>query len=148
MSNSVSDGLFGLLHTINDSFSEDMWNGNKPCALGHENINGGHNDLWQTRYGGGETYNDNICFFTFSLNHKISIFLCGDYICITDIRYAGKFDTWIYQNKNAILMRQNGNDHILEPDKIEKILNTKIENCKIWEMIRRRAWELLATAAQ
>ena len=32
--------------------------------------------------------------------------------------------------------------HTLEPDKIEKILNTKIENCKFWDMVQKRAKEL------
>lgn len=147
MADPISGGIFELLHSINGSFSEDMWNGNAPCATGHKNINGGYNDLWQTQYGGGETYKDKVCVFTFHLSPKVSIFICGDYLRITDIRYAGKFDMWIYQNEDLIPMRQNGNDHILEADKIEKILNTKIESCRIWEIIKKRARELLVSGA-
>ena len=137
------DDLYLFLQGLNGSFTEEMWNGNAPSARGHKNVSGGYNDLWQTRYGGGETYNDQICFFTFSLSPKVSIFICGDYLRITEIRYAGKFDMWVCQNKDAIPFRQNGNDHVLEEDKVRKYLNTKIENCRIWELVRARAAELL-----
>ena len=32
--------------------------------------------------------------------------------------------------------------HELEPERIEKILNTKIENCKFWDLVQTRAKEL------
>lgn len=119
----------------------EMYHGNKPARKGHERVSGGFNDYWITQWGSGETFDDEIDFFSFSLNHKVTIYICGDTLWITDIRYSGKSDVWDYCN-NGKLQCEKRNRHDLEPERIEKYLNTKIPNCKIWDMVQKRAWEL------
>lgn len=120
----------------------DMYNGNKPTTKGHKRVSGEYNDKWCTKYGDGETFKDKIDFFSFNLNHKINIYICGDTLWITDIRYSGKSDVYDYCN-NGKLQSNNRTRHELEPEKIGKYLNTEIPNCKIWDMIQKRAWELI-----
>lgn len=119
----------------------EMYNGNKPAGKGHERVSGGFNDRWVTQWGGGETSNDEIDFFSFSLNHKVTIYICGSTLWITDIRYSGKPDVWDWCNDGK-LQHFAIYRHDLEPERIEKYLNTKIPNCKIWNMVQKRAWEL------
>lgn len=122
-------------------FTPEMIDGNEPVGKGHERVTGGFNDRWQTRWGSGETFSDEIDFFHFSLNRKVTIYICGDTLWITDIRYSGKPDVWDYCNKGKL---QYGGrySHALEPERIKKYLNTEIPNCKIWDMVQKRAWEL------
>lgn len=118
-----------------------MYHGNKPSGKGHERVSGGYNDRWLTRWGSGETFGDEIDFFSFSLNSKVTIFICGGTLWITDIRYSGKPDVWDWCN-NGRLKCISAFRHDLELERIEKYLNTKIPDCKIWDMVQKRAWEL------
>ena len=119
----------------------EMYNGNKPAGKGHERVSGGYNDRWVTQWGSGETFDDEIEFFSFSLNSKVTIYICGDTLWITDGRYSGKPDVWDWCNDGK-LQHLTVFRHDLEPDRIERYLNTKIPDCKIWDMVQKRAWEL------
>ncbi len=119
----------------------EMYHGNKPAGKGHERVSGGFNDRWVTQWGGGETFNNEIEFFDFSLNQKVTIYIVGSTLRIVDIRYSGKSDVWDWCNDGS--MKHCGlTRHDLEPERIEKYLNTKIPNCKIWDIVQKRAWEL------
>lgn len=129
------------------NFTEAMYDGNTPCGVGHQMVDGGESDRWSTRYGGGETYNGKVLNASFSLSTKITIYITGNHLWIMDIRYAGKPDFWEFTNIEGIGFPgspccDERSRHSLEPDKIEKILNTKIENCKFWNIVQARAKEL------
>lgn len=131
------------------NFKAEMYEGNIPCGKGHKMVDGGESDRWTTKYGGGETYNGEILNASFSLNHKITIYIVGKHLWIMDIRYAGKPDFWEYTNIEGMGFPgspccNERSRHSLEPEKIEQILNTKIENCKFWDMVQARAKELYA----
>jgi hypothetical protein len=123
------------------NFTWEMYDGNAPAGKGH-GVYGTDDffDRWSCKYGGGETYKGRINHADFNINYKINIYICGDTLWITDIRYSDKSDVWEYSNKNDRTKRYN--HHELEPEKIEKILNTKIDNCKFWDMVQARAKEL------
>ena len=127
------------------NFTEEMWNGNCPAGHGHERVEGGFLDRWETKYGGGETFGNQIENADFSLSPRVSIFICGDYLQIVDIRYAGKSDIWEYTSDPKINLKWSIASylyHELEPERIEKYLNTEIPNCKFWNMVQARAKEL------
>jgi len=126
------------------NFTDEMWLGNEPCGKGHEMVTGGYADRWSTEFGEGETYNGEIHFFSIKLNYKISIFICGSTLYILDIRHDGKSDFWEYSNDGNGLMPccSERIRHTLEPERIEKIINTKRNGCKIWDMFMERAKEL------
>lgn len=135
-----------FLCSVFPNFNGEMYDGNIPCGKGHTMVDGGRSDRWSTQYGGGETYNGKILHASFSLNHKVSIFICGNTLHILDIRYSGKFDFWEYTN-NSNMKQVTTNEryrHRLESEKIEQILNTKIKNCKFWDLVQERAKELYA----
>lgn len=136
-----------FLISIFPNFKAEMYDGNIPCGKGHKMVDGGESDRWTTKYGGGETYKDEILNASFSLNEKITIHIVESYLWIMDIRYAGKPDFWEYANIEGRGFPKypccnEKSRHGLEPEKIEKILNTKIENCKFWDMVQARAKEL------
>lgn len=136
-----------FLTSVFSNFTSEMWDGNAPCGFGHKMIDGGTGERWSMKYGGGETYKGEILCANFSLNHKISIFICGNGLHIMDLRYSGKPDFWEYANREDIKFPgspccSERSRHTLEPEKIESILNTKIENCKFWNMVQTRAKEL------
>lgn len=128
------------------NYTKEMWEGNIPAGKGHERVDGGFMDRWSCKYGGGESYQDIINNAEFSINYKITIYIVGSSLWIVDIRYAGKPDFWEYFNSDLKMPGSpccsESSRHTLEPDKIEKILNTKIENCKFWDMVQKRAKEL------
>ena len=133
------------------NFTDEMYLGNEPCGKGHEMVSGGYADRWTTEFGGGETYKGEIQFFSINIDRKISLFICGDTLYILDIRHDGKTDFWEYSNNGNGLMPgspccSESSRHTLEPDHIEKIINTKRENSKIWDMVMRRARELYDAA--
>lgn len=133
------------------NFTDEMYLGNEPCGKGYELVSGGYADRWSTSFGGGETKGNEILDFSINLNYKISIFICGDMLHILDIRNDGKPDFWEYSNNEKMLMPgspccSERSRHTLEPERIEKILNTKRENCKIWDMVMSRARELYEAA--
>lgn len=128
-------------------FSGEAYDGNIPSATGHTMVDGGTSDIWSTKYGGGETYNGKILHASFSLNAKVNIFICDNYLWIMDIRYVGKSDFWEFTNIKGEGFPGNPcccerSRHSLEPEKIEQILNTKIKGCKFWDMVQARAKEL------
>lgn len=127
--------------------TDEMWDGNSPCGYGHQMVDGGRSERWDTKYGGGETYQGKILHASFNLNCKISIFISGNGLHILDIRYSGRQAFWEYANMESMKLPggpccSERSRHTLEPEKIEKILNTKIKNCKFWDMVQARAKEL------
>lgn len=141
----------GLRHMIGEifpsflNFTQNMWSGNEPNCKGHDMVGGGQSQKWTFRYGNAETFEDRILCASFNLSPKVTISIVGDTLNILDFRYSGKFDEWSYCNKPA--GRIHGtfmavHQHELEPERIEKYLNTNIPNCKIWDMIQARAKEL------
>lgn len=121
-----------------------MYHGNKPAMRGHERVSGGFNDRWVTRWGDGETFDDEVEFFCFNLNSKVVIFICDDTLWITDFRHNTP-DVWDWCN-NGKLKHLTRFRHDLEPERIEKYLSAKIPDCKIWDMVQKRAWELYSSA--
>lgn len=129
------------------NYTQDMYEGNAPCGKGQQVLDGNESDRWVCMYGSGESYNGEIIHIRFNLNQKISIYIIGNHLWIVDLRYSGKNDFWEYTNIEGLgypgspcCAKQSR--HSLEPEKIEKILNTKIENCKFWDMVQARAKEL------
>lgn len=138
--NAPAEGFFDRL------FASDEYAGNVP-RVGNPMLDGGTSERWETKYGGGESYNGKILHASFNLNAKISIFICRDLLWIVDVRYAGKPDFWEFFNIQGEGMPLGAccserSRHDLEPEKIEKILDTKIENCRFWDMVQARAKEL------
>ena len=129
------------------NFTVEMYEGNAPCGTGGKMVDGGDSDRWTTQWGGGLTYKDEFIHASFSLNHKITIHIVGNHLWIVDIRHDGKPDFWEYTNIEGRGMPgypccSEKSRHELEPERIEKILNTKIENCKFWDLVQTRAKEL------
>lgn len=125
------------------NFTEEMWAGNAPCRKEHEHINGGYTDHWTFFKGAAETYNGEICWAEFHVNQKTIIFIDDDTV---NICYIGQgFDDYNYCNKPTgriwgTMYECYRKD--LEFEKVERILNKKFPNCKIWSMIQARAKEL------
>lgn len=141
----------GLRHMIGEifqsfpNFTQNMWNGNEPNCKGHDMVGGGQSQKWTFRYGNAETFEGRILCASFSLSPKVTISIVGDTLNILDFRYSGKFDEWSYCNKSASRIHGTfmaAHQHELEPERIEKYLNTNIPNCKIWDMVQARAKEL------
>lgn len=127
------------------NFTESMWDGNEPNCKGHDMVGGGESQKWTFRYGNAETFNGEILCASISLSSKVSISIVGDTLNILDFRLSGKCDEWTYCNKPTGHIHGTFlpvYQHELEPERIEKYLNTKIPNCKIWDMIQTRAKEL------
>lgn len=123
----------------------EMYHGNIPAGKGMQNIDGEFYDRWVTQWGGGQTSGDEIVFFDFSLNQKVTIYIVGSTLWIVDIRYSGKPDVWDWCN-DGTMQHHSAFRHELEQERIKKYLNTKIPNCKIWDMVQKRAWELYFNA--
>lgn len=130
------------------NYKKEMWDGQIPAGKGHERVGGGYFDRWETKYGGGESYNGVLSFGEFSINYKITIFICGNHLNIVDGRYDGKTDLWEYTNipsRNLAWSVQKKHYHILEPEKIEAILNAEcVEDNEYWKMFQARTKELYA----
>ena len=91
------------------------------------------------------SFEDRILCANFSLSPKVTISIVGDTLNILDFRYNGKFDEWSYCNKPTGRIHGTfmaAHQHELEPERIEKYLNTNIPDCKIWDMVQARAKEL------
>ena len=128
-------------------YTAEMWEGNEPEGEGYNMVDGGKSERWKTKYGGGETYKEQILCAEFNINQEITIFITDDCLWIMDNRYSGKSDFWEYVNIEGhgfpgFPCCTENHRHRLEPEKIEKILNTKIDNCKFWDMVQQRAKEL------
>ncbi len=123
-----------------DTIPDDVWLGNEPEGISGYSVDGYPVLRWNCKYGGGYTINGRISKFDFSINKKVSIFICGDTLCIRDYRRSKA--TWSYVYCNNSKFSKGKGSRPLEQEKIEKYLNTKIPNCKAWDMVQKRAWEL------
>ena len=143
--------ITGKLFPSFPNYTDEMYLGNEPCGKGHEMLDGGFADRWSTKWGSGETYNNKILHFSINLNPKVSIFICANTLYILDIRYAGKSDFWEYNNDGNFKMPgppccREKSRHTLESERIERILSTGRDSCKIWDMVMSRARELYDNA--
>lgn len=139
--------ILECLKSLSPNFTDEMYYGNAPeICKGHKMVDGGVCDRWHTKYGYGESYKGKILTANFNINEKISIDIIYNCLWIQDMRYIGscKSDIWEYINVKGMKMPCWSEKHLhsLEPEKIEKILNTKIKNCKFWDMVQARAREL------
>lgn len=125
----------------------EAWEGRIPQCKGYMLVGGDQADKWSCKWGGGETTpNGDVLYADFNISDKLQIYICGNTLCITDIRYSGP-TTWYYCNDGKLNLSHKKKKNIreLEPERIEKILNTKILNCKFWDLVQRRAKELYHT---
>lgn len=124
------------------NFTEEMWAGNEPCGKGHELISGGFADRWEFFRGSAETYNGEILVADFSIDKNISIFIADDTVNICkitttcDYNYGNKENERIWGTFREDLRKD------MELEEVERILNKKFPNCKIWDMVQARAKEL------
>lgn len=123
------------------NYTEEMHEGNEPCGSWEMSV-GKTMYKWVTKWGCGQSTDEGIFEAKFQISQKITIYIVGDSLMIADIRYAGKPDVYEYSNNGNLHYPSESFLHKLEPDKIEKILNTKIPNCKFWDMVQARAKEL------
>jgi len=135
------------LKSVFPNWKDGMYAGNIPAGKGHQRVLGGYFDRWETAYGGGESYDNEINVASFSVNRKVTIDIVGSSLFILDIRYAGKTDFWEYSNDEKCNMPgypccRESSRHKLEAEKIENILNTKIPDCKFWDIVQKKAKEL------
>lgn len=124
-----------------DWIPDEVWLGNEPEGISGYSVDGYPVIRWHCKYGGGYTINGRINKFTFSINEKVSIFIYCDSMYILDARYSCDYRIWTYSNDGKF-PREKANEYPLEPERIEKYLNTKIPNCKAWDLVQKRAWEL------
>lgn len=125
------------------NYTEQMYEGDHPAGSGHELTCGGYADRWECWYGCGETSGDSVLIATVYINHKISVFICGDILQIIDIRFSGKPDVWGYDSRGNFDLpcTRSKNIHQLEREKIEKILAMEIPG-RFWQMVRNRALQI------
>ena len=125
------------------NYTQAMYEGDEPAGKGHKHINGGYCERWASKYGGGESYAGEIIDANFSINTKTTIYIVGSHLWIVEQRYSGKSDVWEYTNDGymKVILLHPLRIHEMETDKIEKILNTKID-CLFWTMVQKRAKQL------
>lgn len=126
------------------NYTTEMLEGNAPCGKGHALVSGGYADRWECKWGSAETKGEEILNADFSLNAKVTVYIIGDILYILDLRRTGRTDIWEYSNSNYKYPKgliSESHRHQLEPERIEKILNTEID-CKLWRMVQKRAREL------
>lgn len=128
------------------NYTRDMYDGKVPAGKGHEMVDGGFADRWEFKYGNAETYNGQILHASFNVSRKVRIYVCRDSLWVVDNRYAGKSDFWEHcVNHDGMPGPPCVSEscrHKLEPERLEKYLNAKFLNCKIWDMVQKRAKEL------
>lgn len=128
------------------NYTWDMYYGNEPAGKGHELVGGGYADRWECRYADAETVNGKILHASFNITPKVTLYLHHDSLYIIDVRYSGKSDFWeLCVNCSGMPGPPcccESSRHVLEPEYIEKYLNKKFQNCKLWDMIQQRAKEL------
>ena len=123
-----------------DTIPDEVWSGNEPEGISGCSVDGYPVIRWHCKYGGGYTINGRINKFNFAINKKVSIFIFCDTLWILDCRYSCDYRRWVYSNNEKF--PRSDNEFPLEADLIEKYLNTEIPNCKAWDMVQARAWEL------
>jgi len=130
-----------------DWIPDEVWLGNEPAGAGPEHIDGGFCDRWELCYGGGITYNGKVINAEFWTGKRTSIHITGNRLWVIEGRYSGKSDFWEYCINHSGMPGppciSEKYRHKLEPERLEKILNTKIPNCKFWDMVQARAWEII-----
>lgn len=130
-----------FLCSIFPNYTAEMYEGNKPVGKGHKLTCGEYADRWECHYGCGETFGNSVLVANINIDHKISIFICGDALQISDIRYSGKTDVWGYDSKGEFYIPTIGKKklHSLETETIEKILSTELPGL-FWQIVRNSAW--------
>lgn len=128
------------------NYTWEMYNGNEPAGKGHELVSGGYTDRWECRYGDAETYGNTIFHASFNIGRKVRLYLHYNSLYIIDVRYTGKPDFWeLCVNCPGLPgppCVSESSRHVLEPEYVEKYLNAKFLNCKLWDMIQKRSKEL------
>ena len=133
------------------SFTQEMYNGDEPCGVGHQLVSGGYADRWTVWFGNGETARGNVLFASINQGRKISIFICGNVLHLLDIRYSGKTDFWEYSSDGGNVMPgapccDERSRHKLEPEKIEAILNAEASDSVFYKLVMARAREIYEAA--
>lgn len=130
-----------FLCSIFPNYTAEMYEGNKPVGKGHKLTCGKYADRWECYYGCGETLGKSVLVAHINLNHKVSVFICGDILQIIDIRYSGKSDVWGYNSEGEfqLPLMDKKHLHILEPEKIEEILSTDLPGL-FWQIVKNSAW--------
>lgn len=139
----MNDNEFRNMFPSFPNYTKEMYFGNEPTGSWDMSI-GKTMYRWTTQWGNGQSTDEGIFEAKFQINSKITIYIIGSLLWISDIRYAGKYDTYEYCNDSELfkLYMQEPNRRKLEQDKIEKILDTKIPDCKFWSLVQARAKEL------
>ncbi len=129
--------------SLNPKYTEQMYNGDQPAGIGHGLPGGGYADRWDCWYGCGETSGDSVLNASVKINHKISVFVCGDLLQIIDIRHSGKHDVWGYDSRGEFTLPATSRSslHSLEHEKIERIRATELPG-RFWWMVQNRALEI------
>ena len=132
-----------FLTSVFPNYTDAMCDGDQPCGKGHELTDGGYADRWECWYGGGETSGESVLFATIYFNYKVSLFVCGNLLRITDIRYSGKPDVWIYDSNGDITLPATPQNsiHQLEAERTEKILSSNLPG-RFWHLVQKRALEI------
>lgn len=126
------------------NYTEEMYAGNEPCGREPNHLEGGFYDSWTTQYGSGRSYNGKIVYAAFCVNRRVTVYIIGSALWIVDQRHSGKSDVWEYSNEPDKFHTTNVSPlrvHVLELERIEKILNTKIDSV-FWRMVQSRAREI------
>lgn len=146
MVKAMNDDEIFATYSVFPNYTRDMYDGNAPAGKGHEMIDGGFADRWDFKYGNAETYNGKILHASFNISSNVHIFIHYDSLWVTDFRYKCKTDFWEHCVNHCGMPGppcvSETSRHKLEPEKLKKYLNSKFDNCKIWDMVQQRAKEL------
>lgn len=128
------------------NYTWEMYYGNEPAGQGHALVDGGYADRWECRFGDAETVGEQILHASFNITPRVRLYLGYDSLFIIDVRYAGKPDFWeLCVNCSGMPgppCCSEASRHTLEEERIEQYLNKTFPNCKLWDMIQKRAKEL------
>lgn len=121
---------------------KEAWYGNIPARKVGRHIDGGRFDEWTVKWGSGWTYKDKIYNFSFRIplgkETSVEIVIVRDTLVIMKNRY-GSLNVEYYSNDKTNLVPVKWQKPMEDP---EKYLNIRIDNCKIWHTIQKRAKEL------
>lgn len=70
---------------------DEVWTGNAPACVGHKMSDGTHSDKWLFYFGAAETYQNQLWWASINLGPKINLFICDDFLNITDKRHLNDF---------------------------------------------------------
>jgi len=114
----------------------DIWEGRKPHHIEAET---GYPE-YQTWFGSVRLNPEGkVIIADVRLNHKVSIFICGDLLHIIDIRYAGDPRAWGYQARNGQREEIWPASEPLEDECIDKMLDPSNIDCEVWKWVCARA---------